>query len=87
MFLDYDIKSVTSSELATLYGTTENDLSIYCSSVINKIDLRYRYIDNGERDQLLLKVIKKIYSGELAKSGKVDNPIGSRVGKKTLMNF
>jgi len=36
---------------------------------MREVDLRYRFFSKEERDQLILQVIKKIYSSELTKAG------------------
>jgi SAM-dependent methyltransferase len=87
MSLDYDIKTLTSAELATLFGTVEEEIKTYCGSVIHETDLRYRFLEQNERDQLILKVIKIIYSGELAKSGKDRQPDWEHGWRENLNEF
>ena len=71
---DSQIFNLSCGALASLFGTTENDVVIYCSDVMKGIDLRYRFLQEGERDQIILQVIQKIYSSELTKAGEDRQP-------------
>jgi len=66
---DSHIYSLSFGELASLFGTTESDVAAYCSDVMKEVDLRYRFFQKKERDQIILQVIQKIYSSELTKAG------------------
>ncbi|OGZ25817.1 MAG: hypothetical protein A2W71_00465 [Candidatus Nealsonbacteria bacterium RIFCSPLOWO2_02_39_8] len=65
-----EIYKLAIRDFANLLGTTIDDISENCKSLINKFDFRYRKLNSSERDAVILKVIKKIDSGELSFSGK-----------------
>ncbi len=69
MIFDNDINVLSTSDLATLFGTDDYEIHKYCSSVVSNADLSYSLLSTIERDQLILGIIKQIYSGNLAKAG------------------
>ena len=58
-----------SSDLAILFGTSEEELQEYCGSLIDSLDFRYRELSEGERDALILSVLEKIDSKDLSSAG------------------
>jgi hypothetical protein len=64
------IFDLTSRDLAELFGTTEEDIELYCEDQIAGTDFCYRKLENEERDQLILKVLKHIYSEDVAAAGR-----------------
>jgi len=70
----FQILDLSFRELASLFGTTESDIMTYCRDVMKEIDLRYRFFQENERDQIILQVIQKIYSSDLIKAGEERQP-------------
>ncbi|MHB8130902.1 MAG: hypothetical protein ACYDEX_18125 [Mobilitalea sp.] len=63
-YLNLDI-----NDFADLFGTTRDDFSKECKSLIQKTDFRYKLIRGVNRDAVILDVIKKINSAESSVPG------------------
>ncbi|MGA2298664.1 MAG: hypothetical protein ABSG15_14045 [FCB group bacterium] len=63
------MKSLTSKDFAGLFGTTEEEINIFCGDLIKKYEFKYRELSLEERDALILKIIKAIYSENLKQAG------------------
>jgi len=64
-----NLSDLTTSDLAELFGTTEEEMVAYCGDQIARLDFRYRELEAEERDQLILRVLKVIDSEDLATAG------------------
>ena len=63
-FLDFTIKN-----LADLFGASEDELLKYCNEEIKSYNFCYRKLEDIERDQLILKILKYIDSEDLVSAG------------------
>ncbi len=56
-------------EFSALFGVEVADLDEETMEIIESLDFRYRTLSENERDQILLKIIKELYCGEIVVSG------------------
>jgi hypothetical protein len=78
---------ITRAELAGLFGTSEGELTDLCDAEIRRTDLRYRRLESAERDQIILDVLRTIFSEELPKAGKERQPAWERGWRENLDEF
>jgi len=64
------LRSLGLEDFARLFGTSVEQLSDRCRTLIAQGDFRYRVLSPEERDQVLLGVLKRIDSGQFTEAGK-----------------
>ncbi len=78
---------LTLEDFAHLFGTNVDDIPDDCRDLITKTDFRYRKLSDDERDKVLLDVLKKINSGQLAVVGKEKQAVWEQGWSENLQNF
>jgi hypothetical protein len=63
------MNELTITDFAHLFGTTPEDVREKCGSIIDGLDFRYQKLKQEERDQLILKVLKRIDSDNMPAAG------------------
>ncbi|MGA1868161.1 MAG: hypothetical protein ACMUJM_06395 [bacterium] len=61
--------SLKASDFANLFGASEKEILTHCGEMISGMDFVYRTLGRQERDTLILKVLRYIYSKELTPAG------------------
>lgn len=61
--------ALTTNDFAKLFGTTKDEVTAKCGPIIKALDFGHRKLTNKERDQLLIKTLKKIDYSELSVAG------------------
>ena len=74
-------------DFARLFGTTVNGIPQDCRELISKSDFRYRKLNGGERDQVLLSVLKRIDSGQFTQAGKESKARWEKGWAENLRSF
>lgn len=64
-----EILDLKIEDFAAILKTTPEDFPSQCKSIIEEKNFKYRKMEQDERDNLLLKIIKRIESGKLSVSG------------------
>jgi SAM-dependent methyltransferase len=64
-----DVINLTIEDFALLFGTTVGDISQHCGDLVQNGDFRYERIEEALREQLILQVLKKLFSPDLARAG------------------
>ncbi|MBI2265956.1 MAG: hypothetical protein HYU64_12405 [Armatimonadetes bacterium] len=62
-------ENLNTSDLAALFGTVAARLAGSTGRLVETADWRFRIIEGGERDQLILSVLNRIHSPELRSAG------------------
>ena len=81
------IYKLTIRDFAKLFGADQKSIPKECGDLIDKFDFRYRKINQSERDQIILSVLRRLDSGELSKSGKKNKIRWERGWSENLENF
>lgn len=63
------IHSLSEQDIAQFLGVSVSDFSEEIRALIQKTDLRYREMEKGERDQVMLGILKRLESPQLSVSG------------------
>ncbi len=74
-------------DVARLFGTTKEDLGEECASRLAEMDLRYRPIVGLGRDELILRILKRIDEGDIPASGEGRQPDWERGWEENLEEF
>lgn len=64
-----EINTLGEKEIAELFGTTPDRIRKLVGVLVDAVDMHVARIDDGERDQLILSVMKRINSSELKNAG------------------
>ncbi len=64
------VSRLTVKDFALLFGTKVSDIPRDCKKMIRETDFSYRQLKRGERDKIVLDVLKKIESGNFSIAGK-----------------
>jgi hypothetical protein len=81
-----EILNLTKSDFSILFGTSEKKIINYAGQFL-KFDFHYRRLDDRERDNIILKVLKRIESGDLTIAGKHRRPEWERGWEENLAEF
>ncbi len=84
---DHTYSELTLEDFARLFGTTIDDFPEDCRELITKTDFRYEALVGEERDKVLLDVLKKIGSDQLAVAGKERKSVWEKGWSENLQNF
>ncbi|MHB1011370.1 MAG: class I SAM-dependent methyltransferase [Desulfobacteria bacterium] len=80
-------KEMRIEDVARMFGTTKEDLGEECVARLAGMDLRYRSIDGTERDELILRILKRIDEGGIPASGEERQPDWERGWGENLEEF
>jgi hypothetical protein len=69
-----DYKRLSGTELASLFGATQEELRQGAGDVLENSSLAYRDLSQKQRDQTILEILKVIDSGVLSASGPARHP-------------
>lgn len=78
---------LTAEVFAKLFGTTVDDINHYCGDLIRSDDFSYRKIFGEERDQIVLQVLKRIFTPDLRRAGEERQPDWEQGWKENLDEF
>lgn len=74
-------------EFAGLFGIPSERFSSQCLDLISQWDFRYRVLAGGERERVLLEVLKRTDSGEFSEAGRESKEQWERAWAKKLNGF
>jgi SAM-dependent methyltransferase len=63
------LKRLELTDIAKLFGGTEQEIQQSCHSILQDFDNRYRVTQGAERDELILQVLKKTHAVDLPVAG------------------
>jgi len=78
---------LTLKDFASLFGTKIKDIPKECKDLITKTDFSYRKLEKDERNGVILKVLKKIETGEFSIAGKEKKNRWGKGWREILENF
>jgi len=78
---------LTLEDFARLFGTTIDDIPHDCRELIAKMDFRYKKLSHDEQDAIILRILKKIHSDELAIAGPDRKPAWEKGWSENLQDF
>lgn len=78
---------ITLDNFAALFGTSIDDFDNECRQFINNTDFGYTKLNKQERDATILKILKRIDSGELTQAGQKSKPRWQKGWDENLQNF
>jgi len=64
-----------------------NEITTCCGSILNSTDLRYKFLEGKERDQLILQVIRNIQHKQMSKAGENRQPDWEEGWRENLDEF
>ena len=74
-------------DFAQLFGSTSGDIPDDCRALIAQHDFRYRQLEGGERDRVLLDVLKRVDSGQFSVAGKEGKARWEKGWSENLASF
>jgi transketolase len=84
---DCTYSELTVEDFGRLFGTTVDDISDDCRELIFKIDFRYKKFSSGERDKIILRILKTIDSDSLSIVGPHRKSVWENGWSENLRNF
>ena len=82
-----NLLDLTSKDFADLFGTTEEEMVEYCGDQISSFDFNYRKMEGEERDQLILRILRRIDSKEVSTAGQERQPDWEKGWNENLLEF
>lgn len=78
---------LTIQDFAELFGTSTKEIRDYCGNLINGLDFSYQKLEETQRDQLILRVLKYINSEEVITAGQERQPDWEKGWNENLQEF
>ena len=85
--LTHNVLELNISEFSDLFGVTADNITEDCQQLIADCDFRYRRLSLSERDEILLKILRQIDSGQLSEAGREKRVVWQNGWTENLHDF
>ena len=85
--LTHNVLELNITEFSDMFGVTADDITEDCQQLIADCDFRYRRLSLSERDEILLKILRQIDSGQLSEAGREKRVVWQNGWTENLHDF